>query len=187
MADHQISNEIWTFATKFYERPDIAEACLALQAKIDANVNIVLFSVFVIVRYGASLSEAEVERLERHVEDWHRTVVLPLRILRNELKTKPELSSFGVSSALRQDIKALELRAERIELETLALCLHPESFEPGPPDPVERLTRLIKRFQRRELSRADADAIDKAVRLLAEQASRAASEYAEQIEVPGGR
>jgi uncharacterized protein (TIGR02444 family) len=111
----------WDYSLAVYARPGVAEACLALQDRHGLDVNILLFCCWAGQR-GRALSAAELEGLMAAVGPWHEGVVKPLRAVRRWLKGQSTAPG-AAAEALRQEVKAQELEAERIEQQILAETL----------------------------------------------------------------
>jgi uncharacterized protein (TIGR02444 family) len=118
-------NPLWEFAVEAYDRNGVKKACLALQNRFGADVNMIMFLLWLadsdvgkdhLAQYmGAAL------KLSR---DWQRSLVEPLRNARNNLKDYIESNPLtdehaGALKVLRERIKACELDAERMQ--TLAI------------------------------------------------------------------
>ena len=118
-------NPLWDFSVEVYELDGVKKACLALQNRFGADVNMVLFLLWLaesgvgrdnLAQYmGAAL------KLSR---DWQRNLVEPLRVARNNLKDYVENTALTdgqaeVMTVLRERIKACELDMERMQ--TLAM------------------------------------------------------------------
>ena len=129
--------ELWSFAVTLYARPGVGEACLALQDRGGANVPFLLFVLWLGAGRGVCLSAGDVVGLRAAVAPWHAEVVDQLRALRRRLKNGPPPAPSAATDALREKIKAAELSAERMELDTLAGLA--EGFEPAavPPSAAE--------------------------------------------------
>lgn len=141
---------IWDWALAVYGQEGVAQAALRLQDEHGQNVPFLLFAVYA--------EAADPERLAKAADlarRWEAEAVKPLRAARRALK--PPLA--GVPDAdredLRESVKAVELHAERILLETLerlsggrregastleALRAAARAF--GPPAPDEALADL---------------------------------------------
>ena len=111
---HRTESPFWRFSLRFYARPQIAEACLALQDTAGADVNILLFVLY-LADHRKQLSAAEIARLDSAVAQWRDAVVRPLRMLRRGLKPGIEFIPGPVSETFRSQIKRLELESEQIE------------------------------------------------------------------------
>ena len=71
-------------------------------------------------------------QIEQTVSVWHRDVVAPLRGLRRELKRDSKGIVQEAVFAFREKLKALELEAEHLELNTLASLSYDEAASAVP-------------------------------------------------------
>jgi uncharacterized protein (TIGR02444 family) len=111
----------WRFSLRFYSRPGVAAACLALQDEAGADVNLMLFLLF-LAEHKRQMTAEDVVRLDGTVRAWRDRVVKPLRELRRVLKTGIGEIPIAVSETFRGQIKRLELESERIEQHLLEGC-----------------------------------------------------------------
>ena len=116
-------NPLWDFAVWAYAEPGVEKACLALQNRVGADVNMILFCCWLAYR-GTSASQLAqyVGAALKVSREWQRNLVEPLRICRENLKTILEAmigESRIAATALRERIKQCELEME--QLQTLAL------------------------------------------------------------------
>jgi uncharacterized protein (TIGR02444 family) len=100
-----MTNQFWDFSLVTYAHEHVAEGLLALQEECGLDVNVLLYACWLASK-DVLLTRGHLEALETHVAQWHRRVVLPLRRLRQELR------SYSPANVLRDEIKALELRSE---------------------------------------------------------------------------
>lgn len=105
---------IWTWALQAYARPGVPDACLALQDAHGQNTSLLLWAVYAEVKDPPLLARA-VEATRA----WDRTALVPLREVRRALKAPLPAVDDAARLALREEVKALELAAERLLLETL--------------------------------------------------------------------
>ena len=104
-----------------YSAPGVPDACLSLQNDFGADVNMLLFCCWA----GSRHEQFEGELFARASEfssDWAGGVVTPLRSARTWMKTAScEVESVPADAypQLREQIKAVELLAEKMQLETL--------------------------------------------------------------------
>jgi uncharacterized protein (TIGR02444 family) len=118
-------NPLWAFMTWAYKEPGIEKACLALQAKHNIDVNILLFCLWLAHRsVGSSNLARYLAGALKLSRDWQRNLVEPLRSCRNNMKDFIENSDMVgpnrvIASELRERVKACELDME--QLQTLAL------------------------------------------------------------------
>ncbi len=111
---------LWNFAVRVYDRPGVEAACLELQDSFGADVPVLIFGLWAGAR-GWRLSRADYEAAVLAVAPWQQRVVAPLRAVRRALKRLADFPP-GVEAAtgrIGSQVKALELDAERCELEFL--------------------------------------------------------------------
>jgi uncharacterized protein (TIGR02444 family) len=111
----------WRFSLRFYSRPGVAAACLALQDEAGADVNLMLFLLF-LAEHKRQVTRDDIARLDGAVRNWRDSVVKPLRALRRVLKTGIGEIPIAVSETFRGQIKRLELESEHIEQHVLEGC-----------------------------------------------------------------
>jgi uncharacterized protein (TIGR02444 family) len=105
---------IWEWVLEAYGRPGVPDAALKLQDAHGQNTSFLLWAVYAEARDPALLARAA-----DATRAWDRTALVPLRDVRRALKaSQPPVSDHG-REALREEVKRLELAAERLLLETL--------------------------------------------------------------------
>lgn len=110
----------WRFSLRFYSRPKISAACLALQDEGGADVNLLLFLLF-LAEHKRRVTKDDIHRLDLAVCAWRDRVVKPLRELRRALKAGIGDIPIKASETFRGQIKRLELESEQIEQHALEL------------------------------------------------------------------
>jgi uncharacterized protein (TIGR02444 family) len=112
---------------------------LVLQDQNGVDVNVLLYLLWA-GHNGRQLSPSEVQTIDRLSKEWRGHVVAPLRGIRRWLKDpSPAFASLSTSlstslvDGLRQNIKAAELEAERLQQE--ALYSHAQLTDLGAPCP----------------------------------------------------
>jgi len=135
------ADQSWTFLLRIYEQPGVAEACLRLQEEAGADIVLLLASVFA-ARRGITLSPSDHQAMAAQCRPWREQVVQPLRALRISLKDGPTPAPSKTTAALREQIKASELHAERIESDMLADWLQQKPAGPATPDKMQVRLRL---------------------------------------------
>jgi uncharacterized protein (TIGR02444 family) len=108
MTSDQSSNPFWEYSLVAYRRAEVAETCLELQDSFGLDVNFLLYAGW-LCSIGFRVTEAHLLELEEQVAYWRATVVQPLRTLRRQLPV------VGPGEEVREEIKAVELKAERVQ------------------------------------------------------------------------
>lgn len=104
----------WDFSLAVYSKPGVPDACLELQDKQRADVNIVLFVLWV-ADQGRRLSAEDITKIAGLIAGWQNEVVRPLRVARRFLKAPAAEWQLPETADLRARIKAEELEAERLQ------------------------------------------------------------------------
>ena len=123
---------LWDWSLEAYAAPGVAEACLHLQDAQGQNVPLLLWAAWAAAA-GRRPDADAIEAASDAARAWSDAAVAPLRAIRRTLKAPiPDLDS-AAREALRSQIKAVELQAERHLLEALEALAPPPS---GPPRPA---------------------------------------------------
>jgi uncharacterized protein (TIGR02444 family) len=106
---------IWDWASEVYGRPGVAETCLELQDVHGQNTSLLLWAV-----HAATDDPDLLARGAEAARAWDRVALAALRAARRALK--PPLPPFDEAArqTLREEVRGVELAAERLLLETLA-------------------------------------------------------------------
>jgi uncharacterized protein (TIGR02444 family) len=123
---------LWRFSTAFYARAGVAEALIKLQDRAGFDVNLLLFALWFGLSGRNRFTAADLAAADRAAGPIRAELVEPLRDLRRRLRSNPDADI----RQLREEIKRLELAAERILQNRLArLAGMPGSVN----DPASRL------------------------------------------------
>lgn len=128
---------LWDWTLKTYERPGVPEACLTLQDRYLINTSYLLWAA-----WAAPDEEALLAGLAMSA-NWD-PILWPLRNARRDLKVAQPGIDDGARLALREDVKAAELRAERLLMESLERLAGPAS---GAVDLSAVLTRAAEAWR----------------------------------------
>jgi uncharacterized protein (TIGR02444 family) len=123
-ADATGKDDFWGFSLRIYARPDVPQACLALQDQGGADVNLVLFLLY-LADCGRILDDDAVAALDQATRDWREQVVKPLRAVRRLLKDDVGAFAADATAPLRSDVKRVELAAEKLQQFTLEALAPP--------------------------------------------------------------
>ena len=104
-----MSSDLWSFSLTTYAHPGVEQACLQLQSA-GVNVCLLLCGAWLGQR-GVACDEQRLQQLRSVAASWDIDVVRPLRTLRTQWKVGSTQDSD--LHALREQVKALELEAER--------------------------------------------------------------------------
>lgn len=104
-----MSSDLWSFSLALYARPDVEQACLHLQSA-GVNVCLLLCGAWLDQR-GVACNDQRLLQLRSVARLWDADVVQPLRALRTQWKSAA--TSDAELHSLREQVKALELEAER--------------------------------------------------------------------------
>jgi uncharacterized protein (TIGR02444 family) len=107
-------SEFWRFSLNFYGLPNVAPACLVLQDEGSADVNLLLYLLF-LAWSKREVTPEHVAKLDAAVALWREATVKPLRALRRALKSGIGDVPPATSENFRNMVKRVELEAERLE------------------------------------------------------------------------
>jgi len=119
---------LWDWALEAYARQPVAEACLKLQDAHGQNVPYLLWAAWM-AGEGRSADLKDAAKLMRA---WDAEVGAPLRGVRRALKAARPPVDDAAKDALRDAVKAVELKGERVLMESLEALSGPQ----GAPVPV---------------------------------------------------
>lgn len=116
---------LWDWALKAYAADGVADACLELQDSAGQNVPLLLWAAWCAAG-GRTPDEDALEAAGDTARAWQETAIAPLRAVRKALKARaPDLDDAD-REAVRAQVKAVELEAERHLLSAL------EALAPAP-------------------------------------------------------
>ncbi|MDB5423757.1 MAG: hypothetical protein JWQ29_1173 [Phenylobacterium sp.] len=105
---------LWDWTLEAYGQPGVPEAALALQDDHGQNTSLLLWAVW------AEAADADLlARAAEAARRWEATALSPIRAVRRALKAPAPPVADRAREGLREDVKAVELRAERVLMETL--------------------------------------------------------------------
>ena len=105
---------LWDWAVAAYGRPGVQAACLGLQDSHGQNVSFLLWAA-----WARSSDPAVLARAADIAQRWDILTLGPIRMVRRALKPGFSGVADEARQALREDVKAAELQAERVLLEAL--------------------------------------------------------------------
>lgn len=126
---------LWDWAVAAYARPGVSESCLLLQDTHAQNVPLLLWAAWCAVE-GRNADEETLEAAVDTVRAWDGAAVAPLRAIRRTLKGPIPDMTDAAREAVREQIKAAELAAERALLDDLEALSPAPSGGPRPGAPA---------------------------------------------------
>ena len=120
------ATNVWPNMILIYADKRIPQLCLSLQDEFGADVPVLLLLV-IADRQGISCDDEAFKRFLADAAIWRELVVRPLRTLRRAMKGN---CATGAETALRDDIKRVELQAEKLHVARLVEAF-PVSFAAG--------------------------------------------------------
>ncbi|WP_313554777.1 TIGR02444 family protein [Stutzerimonas nitrititolerans] len=134
------TTDLWSFSLACYARPGVERLCLELQEQ-GVDICLLLCGAWLEAR-AITCTPQRLERLRQLADHWQHEVVTPLRSLRQNWRgaaqSDPQLN------ALREQLKALELAAEKTLLGRLERETHDWSTQSGPAAWLEPLTGAVR-------------------------------------------
>lgn len=110
-ADTDAKPGFWAFSLTLYDRPGVAEACLALQDGFGADVNLLLLGFWRARQGYAGWAPGEIGRMEAAVAPVN-AVLVPFRAARRALKALQ--ADEPAAPGLYAEARALELKLEQV-------------------------------------------------------------------------
>ncbi len=120
MTEEAMARSFWNFSTGLYAAPGVEAHLLALQDRDGLDVNLALFCLFA-AHVRRPLDYGAVEAMRGVALAWGLGVVAPLRQARRAMKSRASESE--VAAGLRNEVKAIELAAEKATQTALAHLL----------------------------------------------------------------
>jgi uncharacterized protein (TIGR02444 family) len=140
------SRSLWRFSLRLYAMPGVERACLWLQERCGADVNLLLLCCWLASR-GRPAGRRFLAGAMAGVAAWRREAVEPLRRVRRRLGRRVPGVPPEWSALARARTQAAELMAEHVE--QLLLSRRAARLSPGPararggPDDLDRYRDLL--------------------------------------------
>ena len=106
-------SELWTFSEQTYALPEVESVCLKLQNEYDADVNIILYCLWVAEK-SITLNEDDIKLLIKTTEPWLTTILRPLRDARKIMKQHIIAMPSDMLDQTVSNINEMELNAEHM-------------------------------------------------------------------------
>jgi uncharacterized protein (TIGR02444 family) len=113
-----LDTPLWAFSLAVYGAEGVASECLDLQERFKLDVNLLLFAAYAGAVDGVQLEAQDIAAAAAAVSAWHAEIVRALRSVRHGLKPvslDADNPLHPAAASLRAQVKAAELKAEKIE------------------------------------------------------------------------
>ncbi len=138
-------SDLWDWAVRAYASAGVGEACLHLQDAAGQNVPLLLWAAWA-ARTGREPDADTLEAACDVARAWQEAAIAPLRSVRRAMKGRnPDLEDSD-REAVRAQVKAVELEAEKHLLAALELLAPPPDGEPRPA--IEGLVETARLWSR---------------------------------------
>lgn len=142
------AEDFWTFSLDFYERPNVGKACLSLQDRRGADVNLLLLSAYLASK-GHILDETHLSIADGMTAGWRAAVLQQLRQIRRRL---PKFSD-DVPEDMRKEVNRklldAEMAAEQVAHRLILGRLKDEVLPTDNGTPKQRVEKSLKLYLRR--------------------------------------
>jgi len=115
------ADDFWEFSLALYCREAVANACLSLQDRRGADVNLVL-AICWAARSGYAVSDAALASGLAATAPWSDSILRPLRAVRRSLLSFAEVDADDRQS-IKHGLLAVELEAERVSQRKIVAAL----------------------------------------------------------------
>ena len=158
--------KLWDFALEFYASDGVAPLCLELQHRAGVDVNILIYAVWLASRNDSEISRSDIAKADASVRAWREEVVRPMRAVRRYLKAHSDPVPSEQAEMLRDDVKNLELAAERLQLEVLERGAPDatNAFKLAPPWRVREVIKSVSKYYDDEAENIMFPSIDRQIR-----------------------
>jgi len=115
------ADDFWEFSLALYCREAVANACLSLQDRRGADVNLLL-AICWLARSGYAVSDAALESGLSATSVWSESILRPLRAVRRSVASFAEVNANDRQS-IKHGLLAVELEAERVSQQKIVAAL----------------------------------------------------------------
>jgi uncharacterized protein (TIGR02444 family) len=147
------AEDFWTFSLDFYGKQNVAKACLSLQDRRDADVNILLLAAY-LANKGHVLDDTHLSIADGMTAGWRAAVLQQLRQVRRRLPKFAEEVPESDRKNVKEKILEAELAAEQVAHRLIFKRLDDAPMPTEGGTARERAEKNLKLYLRRLLSQA---------------------------------
>lgn len=122
MAIRLNAEDFWAFSLALYCREAVAAACLSLQERRGADVNLLL-AICWLARSGYLTNDAALAAAGEAAAPWTDAILKPMRHIRRRLKAEFEDVAEGDKQSIKHGLLSVELEAEKISQQMIVAAL----------------------------------------------------------------
>lgn len=122
MAIRLNAEDFWGFSLALYCREAVAAACLSLQERRGADVNLLL-AICWLARSGYLASDVALSAAQEAAAPWSDAVLKPLRLIRRRLGSEFDEVSAADRQSIKHGLLAVELEGEKISQQKIVAAL----------------------------------------------------------------
>ena len=150
------AEDFWTFSLDFYGKQNVAKACLSLQDRRDADVNLLLLGAYLASK-GHVLDETHLSIADGMTAGWRAAVLQQLRQVRRRLPKFVEEVPEASRKEVKDKILEAELVAEQVAHRLIFKRLDPAAMLSEGGSAKERTEKSLKLYLRRLLSQGSSN------------------------------
>ena len=145
------AEDFWTFSLDFYGKQNVAKACLSLQDRRDADVNLLLLSAYLASK-GHILDDTHLSIADGMTAGWRAAVLLQLRQVRRRLPKFTEEVPEEDRKTVKEKILEAELAAEQVAHRLIFKRLDDAPMPTDGGSAKDRAEKNLKLYMRRLLT-----------------------------------
>lgn len=121
-------SDLWRFSVDIYQRPDVEPTCLELQDRYQVDVNILLYCCWLGQQHRL-LNSDQINTMMSTTQPWHASILQPLRDAHKMMKNHIIALPAELLDQTIDNIKEMELNAERMAQLSLEKCFSIEALQ----------------------------------------------------------
>ena len=106
-------SKLWDFSVQTYSLPEVKDLCLELQNNFDADINIIMFCLW-IAEQSIELSKEDTVALIQTTLPWQKSILKPLRDARKMIKQQTIAMPADLLDQTVCNLTEMELNAEHM-------------------------------------------------------------------------